>query len=62
MALLNGTNIGKDFFLPYCNLGSRVEVYEGKVFSSLEPYFRFRFFKVQVSLVSKDILMMYQNG
>lgn len=27
--------------------GSRVEVYEGKVFSSLEPHFRFRFVKLK---------------
>lgn len=37
----------RDFFFPSLLQlrGSRVEAHEGKVFSSLEPYFRFRFLK-----------------
>lgn len=45
MAVFNGTILGKDFFFLLLLRGSRVEVYEGKVFSFLGPHFRFRFVK-----------------
>lgn len=47
MAVFSSANLGKEiFFSSLLQLtGSRVEVYEGKVVSSLEPHFKFRFVK-----------------